>query len=96
VAMLFTSHNMAEVTEVCDRVVFMRQGKIVAEDTPRGLARRIKVCTLRYVVAGKETEVKIKEEEIASVLSGLTKQGIKYDAISIDKPTLEDFFLSQL
>ena len=96
VAMLFTSHNMAEVTEVCDRVIFLRKGKIVAEDTPKGLAKRIKICTLRYKIGDKETEVKIKEEEIASFLAGLAKQGIKYDEISIDKPTLQDFFLSQL
>lgn len=96
VAMLFTSHNMAEVSEVCDRVIFLRKGKIVAEDTPKGLARRIKICTLRYKMGDKESEVKIKEEEIALFLSDLAKQGIKYDEISIDKPTLEDFFLSQL
>lgn len=38
VSMLFTSHNMAEVTEVCDRVIFLKQGKIIAEDTPEKLA----------------------------------------------------------
>ncbi|MCX6816404.1 MAG: ABC transporter ATP-binding protein [Candidatus Beckwithbacteria bacterium] len=96
VSILFTSHNMAEVTEVCDRVIFLRKGKIVAEDTPKGLARRIKICTLRYRVGDKETEVKINEEEIASFLNDLAKREIKYDEISIDKPTLEDFFLSQL
>lgn len=95
-AMLFTSHNMAEVTEMCDRVIFLRKGKIVAEDTPKGLAKRIKVCTLRYKIEGKETEVKIKEEEIAAYLNDLAKKAVRYDEISIEKPTLEDFFLSQL
>jgi len=96
VSMLFTSHNMAEVTEVCDRVIFLRKGKIVAEDTPKGLARRIKTCVVKYKVNGQETAVKIKEEEIASFLNDLAKREIKYEEISIDKPTLEDFFLSQL
>ncbi|MBI3980632.1 ABC transporter ATP-binding protein [Candidatus Microgenomates bacterium] len=41
-AILFTSHNMAEVEEVCDRVIFINKGKIIAEDTPDGLAKRIK------------------------------------------------------
>lgn len=95
VGMLFTSHNMAEVTEVCDRVIFLRKGKILAEDTPEGLAKSIKVCTVRYKIDGKETTVKIKEEEIALFLKDLAKQEIKYDEISIDKPTLEDYFLSQ-
>ena len=96
VSMLFTSHNMAEVTEVCDRVIFLRKGKIVTEDTPKGLARRIKTCVVKYKVNGQETAVKIKEEEIASFLNDLAKREIKYEEISIDKPTLEDFFLSQL
>ncbi|MFH0943307.1 MAG: ABC transporter ATP-binding protein [Candidatus Beckwithbacteria bacterium] len=94
VSMLFTSHNMAEVAEVCDRVIFLRKGKILAEDTPAGLARTIKECTVRYKVDGRETRVKIKEEEIASLLNDLAKRKIKYTEISIDKPSLEDYFLN--
>lgn len=41
VAMLYTSHNMQEVEELCDRVMIMDHGKIVAEDTPLGLTKRI-------------------------------------------------------
>ena len=37
---LITSHNMGEVEEMCDRVIFLNHGKIYAVDTPRGLARR--------------------------------------------------------
>jgi ABC-2 type transport system ATP-binding protein len=36
-----TSHNMAEVEKVCTRVLFLNEGKIQAEGTPRELARRI-------------------------------------------------------
>lgn len=39
---LWTSHNMAEVEEVCDRVIFLNHGRIIAEDTPEGLANRIR------------------------------------------------------
>lgn len=95
VGMLFTSHNMAEVAEMCDRVIFLRKGKIVAEDTPHGLARTIKTCTVRYKVDDQETAVKIKEEAIASFLNKLARQEIKYSEISIEKPTLEDYFLTQ-
>ncbi len=38
-AFLFTSHNMEEVTRVCDRVMFLQHGKIVVEDTPLELTR---------------------------------------------------------
>ena len=36
---IYTSHNMAEVTALCDRVMFMKQGKLVATDTPDRLTQ---------------------------------------------------------
>jgi ABC-2 type transport system ATP-binding protein len=33
-ALLVTSHNMAEVERLCERVVFLSQGRIVADGTP--------------------------------------------------------------
>ena len=47
VAILFTSHNMGEVTRICDRVMFLDHGKIIAIDTPLGLSRRVGRTTLR-------------------------------------------------
>ncbi len=40
-SILYTSHNMDEVSEVCDRVLFLRNGKIVAADTPERLAQSV-------------------------------------------------------
>ena len=39
---LITSHNMAEVEEVCDQVLFIHRGKLIARDTPEGLASRVR------------------------------------------------------
>ena len=50
VSILFTSHNMKEVEEMCDRIVFLKKGEIVAEDTPRGLARRLKGVRVRLLI----------------------------------------------
>jgi len=36
---LWTSHNMYEVTEVCDRVLFLSRGKILMEGEPEALVR---------------------------------------------------------
>ncbi|MGH7883961.1 MAG: ABC transporter ATP-binding protein, partial [Candidatus Dormibacteraceae bacterium] len=38
-AILFTSHNMSEVTRICDSVIFLQQGKIVAQDSPANLVK---------------------------------------------------------
>jgi ABC-2 type transport system ATP-binding protein len=40
-AILYTSHNMEEVTRICDEVIFLDYGKIVAQDTPLNLTRSI-------------------------------------------------------
>lgn len=36
--LLITSHNMVEVERLCERVVFLSKGKIVADDTPEAVA----------------------------------------------------------
>jgi len=38
---LYTSHNMAEVERMCDRVVFLHQGRVVAEGSPLDVSRRV-------------------------------------------------------
>lgn len=93
VAMLFTSHNMAEVTEVCDRVLFIQKGALVAEDTPVGLARQIKDVAIRLLINDQEEVIQCKEAEIAEQLQALAARGVHYTQISIDKPTLEDYFV---
>jgi ABC-2 type transport system ATP-binding protein len=50
VSMLFTSHNMAEVEEICDRVIFLHNGKIIAQDTPEGLAKTITDCEVELMI----------------------------------------------
>lgn len=40
-SMLYTSHNMAEIEEMCDRVIFLSHGQIVANDTPKKLTKII-------------------------------------------------------
>lgn len=62
-SILFTSHNMGEVSEVCDRVLFLRKGKIYADDIPKNLAKqaaRSKVDLI--IVDGMEQAVKIAGE----------------------------------
>ena len=38
---LITSHNMAEVEEICDRLIFINHGRIVAEGSPLEVTRKI-------------------------------------------------------
>lgn len=56
-SILFTSHNMEEVTRICDEVIFLDHGKIVAQDTPLGLTKRIPVAKLRIVFDGQKDKI---------------------------------------
>ena len=47
VAMLYTSHNMPEVEVVCDRVMMLKNGQILAEGTPHELASTVSQPLLR-------------------------------------------------
>lgn len=47
ISMLYTSHNMPEIEEMCDRVIFLSKGEIVANDSPKKLTKIIPNHTLR-------------------------------------------------
>ncbi len=46
---LYTSHNMKDVQEICNRVVFMQQGKVRAEGTPKEILDQFKQKSLEDV-----------------------------------------------
>ncbi len=49
-SMLFTSHNMAEVEEMCDRVIILNHGKIIAQNTPEKLTKTLTTCNLELFI----------------------------------------------
>lgn len=40
IGILYTSHNMRDIEEVCDRVIFLHKGRIVCEGTPGEIVSR--------------------------------------------------------
>lgn len=113
ISVLLTSHNMAEVQEMCDRVIVLKDGKILAEGTPKELASKVKNSKVHLLITEnferlinylKENniiynieqnliEINIDEHKIADLLFTLAHLHVKYAQISIDKPSLEDYFL---
>lgn len=114
VSLLITSHNMDEVTELCDRVIVLKNGTIIADATPENLAQSIakiqvhlvithefeqalvylQEARLVYTVEKNQISIQVDEHEIAHLLNKLSERKVIYSHISIDKPTLEDYFLS--
>ncbi len=50
ISILLTSHNMAEVELLADRVIFLNKGGILAEDTPEGLAGKIDISRVDLLI----------------------------------------------
>lgn len=48
-AILWTSHNMREIERVCDRIIFLRQGRIVAEGTLEALRQQFEKQDLEEI-----------------------------------------------
>ncbi|MBB5039075.1 ABC transporter ATP-binding protein [Prosthecobacter dejongeii] len=49
IGILYTSHNMKDIEEVCDRVIFLHKGKIVAEGTPDQIVKKFSENSLEDV-----------------------------------------------
>lgn len=62
VTMLYTSHNMAEVVKMCDRVIFLNRGRMIAQGTPLELTKKV-----------KESEL-IDQPDLEEVFLGLIKK----------------------
>ncbi len=110
---LITSHNMAEVEQLCGRVLVLKDGTIIGHDTPNNLAASVSTAKIQlnvgdglkrtisfaqeknmpYTLKDRWIEIALDEHKIAEFLTNLAQAGIQYSEISIDKPTLEEYFL---
>lgn len=64
VSILFTSHKMGEVMEICDRTIFLKAGKIIADDTPQNLARSTSTFCIKLIITdGLKRTVNIIEKQ---------------------------------
>lgn len=63
VTMLYTSHNMAEITKMCDQVIFLSSGKIIASGTPLEVTREIKESKLISEPNLEEVFIRIAKDE---------------------------------
>jgi ABC-2 type transport system ATP-binding protein len=55
-SIVYTSHQMEEVTRICDEVIFLDHGRIVAHDTPERLTSRLRNTQLRVTFRGAQAD----------------------------------------
>lgn len=64
VSILFTSHKMEEVMKICDRAIFLKKGKIIADDTPQILAKKVSTFRIALIIAdGMKRTIAIAEKK---------------------------------
>lgn len=86
VSIIFTSHNMKEVEEICERVIFINNGKIIANDTPIKLARKIDSTKIELIPEDIEKLIKFCEvKKIKIDLEG------KYATLSLKEKEVPGF-----
>lgn len=104
-AILYSSHVLSEVSNLCDKIGFIKSGKIIKEDT----IENIKKENYTYLTIGSDEIDKIKEElkleikeeknnevkfinniEINTLINKLGKY--KIDKLLIEEISLEDLF----
>ncbi len=56
-SIILTSHNMAEVEELCDRVIILKDGLVVGADSPANLAKKLEFSHLRLRVTKNSAEL---------------------------------------
>ncbi|HPE70085.1 MAG TPA: ABC transporter ATP-binding protein [Thermotogota bacterium] len=103
---LFSSHNLAEVERICDRVGIVRKGKIVLEASIEQLKkwsrRLVTVWDLHpiaplqkefdlVVQSGKQVVFSLPPEKIKTFLGRLAQ--CHFSDLSIRQPTLEETFM---
>ena len=59
ISVLFTSHNMAEVEELCNRIIILKNGKIIEDNTTEQIATKISQANLNLML-DDENRIKIK------------------------------------
>ncbi len=72
-SIIITSHNMNEVEEICDRVVFINQGKIIADDTPLALTKTLQISQISLVIIEGQKQLKecAKRQNIDMTTEGI-------------------------
>ena len=79
---ILSTHILPEVSMTCGRVVIINKGRVVAEDSPQNLTRRMRGAgTLRLEVRGDEAGVLESLRAVPGVLSASTTGGHDGDLV---------------
>lgn len=82
---ILSSHILSEVSQICDKVIIINKGKIVAEDTPENLEKRVAENNIVYVTVedpeNKVEKLKIDGIKEIKLVAKHKDKTIKYEVI---------------
>jgi len=84
IAVLFTSHNMHEASKLCDRVIFLNAGRIIAENSPAQLAATVGESTLRLRPASPQS---LEQHLVGKALKFTENRGLYSIALPSNDPS---------
>jgi ABC-2 type transport system ATP-binding protein len=91
VSILFTSHKMEEVMQICDRTIFLKNGKIIADDLPEKLVKSIATFHLHLTISeGMDKAIDLLHRENKSYICQDSCLDITLDEVDI-APLLQKF-----
>lgn len=66
---LLSSHILSEINQICEKVIIIEKGKIVAVDTPSNLERKLSENTINLIIEDPEDKIKTVKEHIPEIES---------------------------
>jgi ABC-2 type transport system ATP-binding protein len=103
ITVMLSSHQLAEVEELCNRVAIIRKGKIAYEGELAELKRSVRVSRaqpgildvrLTGEATGEPSEIRLRAEEsaVAELSIALAESGVGLKLLANEQATLEDLF----
>ena len=103
---LYTTHYIEEAAQICDRIGILKQGQIVACDTPNALRKKIKKGESIYLILEDITQAQIDQLRLLQGVTDITEQteadlmpnqqGLCVELQSVDQlPPIFDFLFKQ-
>ncbi len=90
VSIVFTSHNMDEVAQLCDRVIFLDRGRIASSGRPDELAASVASARLQLRVT-RGLDRLLGHAEAAGLVCSVGDGSVE---VEIDEPRIADFLAS--
>lgn len=90
----FSSHIVSDVEEICDKVIFLKSGKLVYQGKVDDIINQnLKPeSKIRYRLKGETVSLVAKDNEKNSLLKELLDKGADVISVERDKPSLENIF----